>query len=757
MTITADSTVAVRDTLRLHFSTADDERISAWYIEYDDSWRCDSTDADSFPLVWEFPDTGVHRLVVHARAEDGRISKNDTLTVQVLSLLPSLSFAADSTAFINDTSVLRVSAVDDDGRIATLIWTKGPEVPRIVPFDTVVPVAWTPADTGEQLLTMYAVDIDGNQSAVDTVRVFVSAGAPVISTLAGDTVISVNDTARFSCIAADVNGTIAAYRWMQTDDTIIHGGGDTGSFARVWFPSDTGLHVIRVQAVDDDDQLSPVDSITIRVTANPPVIDSVVAAQATAGASSTITAGAHDVDGSIVTYLWTIVSRSGTVQMQTHDPVLSHTWTTDDIGPCTATVVAVDEDSLRSPNGTCTFVVHSTVPVLQKVSDTTIGSADTLRITRKTADSTQVVEQWYFDSDGGGWDDSGSADCAVYFRGNSRTAVVTGARNSDGAFFTDTFHVTFNLPPVLMSPDFSDGDTIWTHEGALPGTVAFPVSIVDPEGDFYTIQFLWGSKPDTVTGTDSLRISVDSIGHYAFTLTVFDAFGNAVTRAGTLAVGLEHTLCFAGHSIPVGVGDTTYQGGFRPLVLQALRDSLGPLERIRAIGPFTTNQVNMNPVDDSCFAIAGSFAREMLILMDHANTTLTADIWVLMLGVNGSFSAIETQATIDMMKRMATRNPHARIYVLTSQPFVSIPEVQRNYYNDHVRLGVDTLQDSGYAAFVVDVGDSTLYDEYTGEFNDTLSWDPVHPNIIGYRRMADHIVRVMRERDPQVLEWKNEE
>jgi len=757
ISVTADSTVAVRDTLSVYLTSDSAEGELTWFILFDEDWRIDSTQEHVYSVTWDFRDTGEHRVICYARSIDGRESEKDTLWCRITSSIPKVQLSADSVAYVNDTVNIHVAAADDDGTVSHLVWIPGNTQPRIITADTLFKVCWAVHDTGMQLLQMYAVDNDGQASGIDSLRIMVKSGRPTMESLTGDTLVSINDTVLFTAKAIDDNGYIARYQWMMTHDTldlVIDGG---RSLRWVWHYPDTGIHIVRVRALDDDGIVSNIDSLHVRVTADAPVLECSSLPVAVAGVAARYAVRAHDSDGKITSLKWTFETAKGSVVKTTVDTSVEFLWNSADIGTRVVTIVAIDDDKLQSTAVSCTLTV---IGALALVADTVIATDDTLIYKRMPLDSAHGVTMWYFDTNGGAWDDSGtSALRELWYSGTSPVTVITGARYGAPELYRDTFTVAFNRAPEIGEFSLAQHDTIWTGEGDIPGFLDIPVIITDADNDSLSAKVAWGrgEQRDTIAFTDTMHLPLDSIGNYFWALSITDKFGTTVERSGTVTIGMEHTVCFAGHSIAVGLGDTTYRGGFRPLVLSALRDSVGPFERIRAVGPFSTEEVLMNRQDDSCFAVSGALAREMLLLMDHAYQKLTADIWVLMLGVNGNFSDVETKATIDMINRMVVRNPAARVYVLTSQPFNSLPEVQRYYYNNHIRQSVDSLRVAGYATFVVETGDSTLYDESTGEFVDSLAYDAVHPNTLGYHHIGDAIVKVMRERKPGVLDVKKED
>ncbi|MBN1576141.1 MAG: SGNH/GDSL hydrolase family protein [Chitinispirillaceae bacterium] len=762
---TADSMIAVRDTLHVTVGVegAAGSTIRTCLLR-DDSWTIDTSDAASFTAVWEFPDTGLRRIIVWAvdSADRQRQSNKDTVTVHVVCYMPEVTISGPEGAVINDTVVLKAEGTDRDGTIERFEWrADGRRTFVTSAAEDSLLLQWAINDTGKQTVLLFAIDNDGQRSAPDSLTVHVTGTVPVCD-LTGDTALSVNDTVIVTCQAYDADGRVVEYQWS------IDGGGSlwfsTRSDTLRWFwrLPDTGQQIIRCRVIDDDDLCSPIDSISVHVFAQPPQAAIEGAAQVSVNYPAVFTAHAIDADGSVIRYRWSIEKSSGTTIETSSDSIITVVWSKADIGKRAVGVIAIDDDSLHSPAAICSIVVINDLPELAPFADTAISSLDTLLISRALADTSRRVAGYFWDLGGGGWDDSTEvAEHAVKYSGISPLMVIVGVRDTSDLFFTDTITVTFNRPPVIDSLSVIDGDTVWVGERALPGILPLHVTVFDADYERVVCFFTWGrgGASDTLAGSDTTRLAVDSTGQYQWSIVATDTWGHQVRKSGSTFVGTEHTVCFTGHSIITGVGDTLGWGGFRAGVLAGLRDSVGPLERVRAVGPLISEGVMFaTPADDSCFAISGAFAHEMQLLMDHAYKDLTADIWVLMLGVNGSFSGIETQSTIDMINRMFSRDPHSRVYVLLSPPYSGISLAQHNYYNNNVRDTVSRWADSGFAAFIVRSDSVLCLDTGATRTDNSLFFDypALHPNVAGYNLLTDEILRVMWSREPRVFPVKEE-
>lgn len=755
ITIEADSTVMVRDTLDITITMDGTYGETVRYcVRSAGGITVDTIAGPSFSHAWQFPDTGIQYLVIWVVDSRNRESKEATMAVEVNYYPPEVTIDGEDQAVINDPAVFRVDAGDRDGTVDHFEWTTGTGgVFSTDAEEDSIAVTWGEDDTGFHTVWVRAVDNDGLASEPDSIEVYVDLSEPQV-TLTGDTAVSVEDTALFVCAAED-NGLVAGYEWLLDSDgrrVAVMTANDTLKW--VWHFPDSGEKVVAVSAFDDDNIYSAPESLIVRVSAFPPEITITGPDIVSTNDSITFRAEGEDADGEIVRYDWLVSTPAGSRTEKTGDSLLTLLWNDSDTGEYILSVTAIDDDSLESTAEPFAVKVKFGSPVFKRLEDTTLSSRDTLRFDLALLDTTISAAMFYLDGNGDGtWDDS-TADSGLVltFTGESRVTVVVAARDEDGNIYSDSLKITFDQPPAIVSQSLPDGDTVWVARQFLPGTIPFNYSVADPEGEAVTAVIAWGEDAkDSISCTDETVLPVSGPGGYGWSFVVSDSWGNRTVLNGTTRIAREHTVCFAGHSIVTGLAGDGINGGFRYGVLTGLREDVPEGERIRAVGPLVTDNLMIDyPADDSCFAISGSFAREMLLLMDHAYQELTADIWVLMLGVNGSFSDIELNSTLSMMQRMLSRNPAANIYVLTSPPFSGVRPVQRDYYNSGVRDSVAQLFSDGSAVFLVEA-DSLLSNVANTVVNPAYFFDDVHPNQAGYDLLAEEILDVMKNSDPPVL------
>ena len=755
----ADSTVDLYDTLHISITTEGDDGAHIDYcLAREGSWSVDTTADPGFTVTWSFPDTGTQRFIVWAIDSTGRCSNRDTLSTNVRLVKPTAALAQDTAVFVNHPLVVHVDGTSHCGSINRFEWSIDGTAERITggTEDTLL-LRWGADDTGCHTIAVTTVDPDGVYSDPDTQTVCVRLPEAHI-TIAGDTVVSINDTALFVCGTTEPAGGAGTFQWSTDPEGRFWftTGSDTARFWWKW--PDTGVKTVRARIAYAADIHSEPESLLVDISAQPPSVTISGPAGVRYGAAATFTAHASDEDGVITGYQWKFTGAPGDTTFTTADSSVSGTWSAEETGKKVVSVSVIDDDSLVSAAAICTVTVFSDDPELVPFPDTTVGSGDTIAIARRLADTTQSVALYFWDFDGSaGWDDSGvTSACTLSYAGTSPVRLITGVRNSEGKTFSDTTTIRFNRPPVVEKMSFTDNDTVWLRPGSLPGMLPFAVTALDPDDDAVSIALVWRS--DTLAYTDTTRVPADSLGRYQWSVILTDSWGHDFVASGATCIGIEHTVCFAGHSIVAGLindaANPSLAGGFRAGVLKGLRDSLGRYERVRPVGPFITAYMPQTPQDDSCFAVSGSYAREMYLLMEQAYPELTADIWVLMFGVNGSFGGVEIAATSAMIRTIFSRNPAARLYALTSPPYVSLSLVLYRNYNRNVRDTIAFWAADGFAGSVVEA-DSLLSDGY--EIYDSLFSDDVHPNQAGYDLLRDRILENMWQRQPPPFEVKHEE
>jgi lysophospholipase L1-like esterase len=664
ISVTADSAVAIYDTLKIKVFVPETGVWGIRYIWFIDSPSPADTTTDSvLKKVFTVIDTGRHRIVIKAFDRSGQESPEHSLYVNVTCSHPHLVPLPDTSVKVNDTLVLHFSGYDSVSRIAGYrYYFDNPNTSRFVTGPTLV-TFWRVADSGRHVLVVTAQNQDSVQSLSDTSIVTVTYYRPKVR-LHADSVVKINDTLKLEAQASDSDGSIDHYLWSIDGAGTAWFSTQKDSLRWVFGGVSESFHTIRAAAVDNDGLVSYADSVRVHVRLERPVVrllpkDTTIYADR----DLKLKAMASDTNGVIVAYRWMLDGRLLTQSL--HCDTVTLRWGAGQAGTHLVAVTVVDNDSLESPQDSVLVTV---------LPDTII--------------------------------------------------VIVSALN----------------------------DTIILSEKSVGDTVAFAFNAPSPDGDTIVYSLWWRSES---AATDSLvyqdtgrsaRVDGTGPGRYFWRLEARDSRGHTRVTNGNVVVIREHRICFIGHSIVDGYGGDGIVGGFRGGVLDSLRKTFGPYERLKAVGPATTDYMSRSASDDSCMAIMDTRAKDLCNMMT-AFPSLTADIWVLMIGVNDGYNPQEQTFTTALIDVMYMRNPTGRIYVLNGEPLSSywVPS-----FNQNLTDAIAARVAGGCSVFQVDAN-AALTDS-SGYYNDpTLFYDGVHPNQKGYDRLRDTIFSTMENSIPPVI------
>ncbi|MBD3390590.1 MAG: hypothetical protein GF418_01095 [Chitinivibrionales bacterium] len=567
-----------------------------------------------------------------------------------------------------------------------------------------------------------------------------------------DTVVSVHDTITLHAARCKGSDSIYAYIWSLDGGATAFPASDS-AIPAWWMPADTGENTVLVRGLGVNGSESDPDTIIVTVRLNAPSVK-IITGDTTIHAHDTlvIRASARDSNGTVIECLWSSdIAGADTARADSFVMVPSLA----DTGIRTVTVRSRDDDSLVSAADSVRITVFAGHPWIAPVNDTAVSAQDTLRVCISAGDSNGAIQHYLWDLDGGGWDDTLAAPCrSIPYGGADSLRVTVAAVDADGFTAPAEFIVTFNLAPAIPSVSAPPDTVLFRLRDStfIRGELDFAFASTDPDGpdDSLYYSLYLGPGPGSLSrmyaGHDTTyALSSIDTGLYYWRLTARDIYGNTSLREDSMRCMLEHDVCFIGHSIVKGLGGASGHGGFRQNVLEGLRDDPGRFRAFNAAGPLVTGSMD-NADDDSCLAVSGATSWEILdTLALHPETE--SDIWVLMVGVNGDmYGYWERYYSRKLIDSVLVRNTDAFLYILGGLP---LPDTVASYrhtrlysFNDMLDSLAGARRDEGYNTRYVDAFSAVAPDS---TFDSTLFVDMLHPNQDGYDRIAEEILRVMRD------------
>jgi lysophospholipase L1-like esterase len=669
-----------------------------------------------------------------------------------------ISAVADSTVLVNDTLKIRVSAQGATAGPVSYVWfTDNPAAPD-TSSDSLLAKVFTVADTGRRCVVVKAIDRGGVVSAPDSLHICVRWLRPGL-TLRVVSPIAVADTELAIAVPVDSCGTIQMVRWMIDSFSFM-----TKSDSIRWLFNDkvNTLHTIRLSVVDNNGFVSDTDSVKVLVLLQRPQV--VLTPHDTAVYSFTnlkFMASGSDSGGTVARYAWML---DGRPVVNMYDS-LTESWGAASAGAHFLTVTAINADSLASQPDSAIITVMPGGPTLTPLHDTTLSNLDTMNIVCRAGDPNGTIVKYLWNLSGSaGWSDSTvAATHTMSYSGSALVSAVVAARDNHGLVGADTFTVNFNVGPeslAVATPKLFD--TILVSQNSPVCSLSFSYGAVGTGLGGITYTVLWGASGDSLTATyqgqnQSTQIGGICPGGYTWKIIARDTFGHSVSKGGTVTVLRQYLVAFVGHSIVAGYQGNNISGGFREGVLDSIRAHLGPYERAKAVGPVTPPYMAPTNIDDSCLALSAATGFEVWQSLSAISTQLTADVWVLMTGVNDNYAPVGLTYAVMMMDIMHSRNPNSRIYVLNgvvrpnadyNQSFVD-GDYWLPSFNQGLADSIQAQNAAGTAIFQVNA-DSALCPGDT--FSPTyMPADSLHPDQPGYDTLAKCIYSVMRSSVPPAI------
>jgi len=368
---------------------------------------------------------------------------------------------------------------------------------------------------------------------------------PTISMI-DDTTTWIRDSLTLEVAGSDSSGFIRAFLWALNGSTYE----DTTDSGRINVAfADSGIHTVRVMAIDNDGLLSSSAMTRITVLRGAPRVSSMHDSSTWINDTLDIGAIGSDTNGFIEKYLWALDSVS--FRDTTMVGLIRTVFATS--GVSIVKVKAVDDDGLTSPSASAKITVHLGRPRTIPRSDTIVSQFAIITMHVSAIDTNGTISRYYWDQGPVGWDDSTTDPYHTFSNSAGGSITIKWAvRDDDGLLSTsDTFAIRFNhspTNPLVTAPDSFSGWSSYnpaTGKGSLP--LSFSASDPDSSSDTiaYTLQI--GSTPDGLSQIYSgihrqyeLQ-NLDTNTRVYWRLRVQDKYGDSAVSNGSFISPTSHS------------------------------------------------------------------------------------------------------------------------------------------------------------------------------------------------------------------------
>ena len=465
--LTRDTTIFANDSLVIRAAASDKNGFIARYL-----WSIDSagytvaTDSSWCTAGWGGRG-GSHVVRVRAMDDDSIMSPAESVLVTVRLTPPAIRAMHDTAVAVNDTLGILAERTDTFSTTVRYVWAKNGRDFSDTTNTGSFPAVFGRLLAGKREVLVKAVDSHHLESNVDTVQVTVHLYAPQLSII-HDTAVAINDTIVLHAAASDTNGSIVSYVWAPAGNAFLDTT-KTGSIQLRFTRADTGRHVIKVMAIDDDTLLSNIDTVNLVVRMKPPptvrcmgdtavFINDTVIVHATgteSGSKSPITA-----------YVW--ARDGGTFNDTTATGSIALRFTRNDAGSHTIKVKAMDRDTMESLADSVVISVALGAPKVRAMKDTVVFINDTATLHAAGTDTNGRVVFYVWALDGGPYRDTSviGVFAAVWGRTGAGTHRVKVIAVDDDTLPSQpdsmTVTVRLGMPVVKHTRDTSvvRGDTV---------------------------------------------------------------------------------------------------------------------------------------------------------------------------------------------------------------------------------------------------------------------------------------------------------
>ena len=740
-------------------------RILAYMWSFDGGASFPDTTQDSAIIKkWSITDTGTMvRVLCRAMVLPGVVSPSAFTTVHIGYCRPNIRLSGSTVIRVGDTTRFFIVS-NAQCPAAFYLWSfnNGNSFTDTTHAPTILK-RWNLQDTTLVRVVAAVKTSDGIQSIPDTLRLF-STPCTFSVHLSGDSSALAGDSSRFTITAVSSCSPILWYLYSFNGGSSFSDTLHMAVIAKYWNISDTGTRLVFAKAQTASGEYSVPDSCKIIIRSSFPKVSLPPDTSLTAGDTFIVIAQIDSGHRPIAFFAWTVDHAAQAIM--TIGNSFAFYRPVENAGNHTLSVRAVDVKGFSSTSDSMTITSVAITPTLKIPRDTLIKRKDTLIAVVGASVAGGSIKQYLWNVGSSTWTDSGTApQTKIVYQGKDTLTVLVGARDNRGSMKIDSFHVFFNAPPADLHMAFPRlGDTIifrnidstYKH-----GAVHFRFSATDKNGihDTLTYKLSLGTSPGGLAtayeGRDTVWTNTSPLdtSHYYWTLTVKDRLGDSAQISGGFTCLLQQTLCFAGHSIIVGFGDSVIgMGGMRGRILPVIRSRRGGTAKVKPLGPLSTGFM-ADKTDDSCFAVSSYRARDLYLLMKNSFPALNADMWVVMLGVNDAYSYnYEFRQLLWIIDTIHAHNPQAYTYVINGLPY------QGAFGQDKVFNGwlADSLKSRKAVNPSWNVWNIDAFKKFT--LADSTTPNPalffpetpyvLHPNAAGYDTLSKMILDTMKLKFP---------
>lgn len=493
-------------------------------ITYSWSTSVGSIETGSESVEFTAPATGFGSATITLEISDGEFTASDTFG-QGFGTPPNQAPVISSTSRSPEGNVTRsaavavsVSATDPDSSPSplTIAWTanggsfNGPQ--NAATAEWIAPNA---IGSFEIVVTVS----DGEDTATDTLVVVVANKAPVITsaTSSPSGTVAKSATVALSSVASDPDGDDITYAW-STDVGSFNGAQDQETAE--WVAPDTGGSATITLTVSDG-LLSDSETISLTISSNGPVINSLTATPSGDVQRGTTVAFSSDVtdpDGDSITYEWT--SNIGSFSGSITDPAAS--WVAPDASGNAVITLTVTDGEFTATD-TLSFAVLNHEPVINSATADPSGTVDKSAVVSLSSSVTDndgdATLEWT--ATGGTFNSVVNAATAEWQAPAEPGVFTITLTVSDGEFTSsaDIVITVANAAPVIESITQDPSGNV-----SKGSAVTFESEVFDDNGD--AITYSWSADGGTFsTATNLATVSWNAPttpGSYEVTLVVSD-------------------------------------------------------------------------------------------------------------------------------------------------------------------------------------------------------------------------------------------